>query len=261
MTIYTVAGGKGGVGKSSVAGELLAGLARAGRKPIGLDLDQQGNFTSWVGVVDDTPIYGHTAELLEAEATLQDAATDSPTIPGTSIVVGTHKLSGLTVQDVPDLATGLRDYLHGPGATDPWTDVVIDTPPSLEGVTITALVAADVVISPVSMEREALEQVDRLEEVLRAKVAKRMRPWARIDWIVPTRFRTGGVMGREILAELQGKYGDRLTNPIREDTKVREAYRSPRRPGRPVTIYAPTARASADYIDAIGAIIRKGATS
>lgn len=176
-------------------------------------------------------------------------------------MVGTHKLSGLTVQDVPDLATGLRDYLHGPGAIDPWTDVVIDTPPSLEGVTITALVAANVVISPVSMEREALEQVDRLEEVLRAKVAKRMRPGARIDWIVPTRFRTGGVMGREILAELQGKYGDRLTNPIREDTKVREAYRSPRRPGRPVTIYAPTARASVDYIDAIGAIIRKGATS
>ncbi|REF24631.1 ParA family protein [Calidifontibacter indicus] len=259
MTIYTVAGGKGGVGKSSVAGELLAGLARAGRKPIGLDLDQQGNFTSWAGVVDETTIYGHTAELLEGEATLQDAATDSPTIPGTSIIVGTHKLSDLTVQDVPDLATGLRDYLRG--GTEPWSDVVIDTPPSLAGVTITALVAADIVIAPVSMEREALEQLNRLEEVLRTKVGRRMRPGARIDWVVPTRFRTGGVMAREILEELQQTYGDRLTTPIREDVKVREAYRSPRRPGRPVTIHAPTTRASQDYIEAIGTIIRAGANS
>lgn len=261
MTIYAVAGGKGGVGKSSVAGELLAGLVRAGRKPIGIDLDQQGNFTSWVGVVDETPIFGHAAELLEAEATLQDAATDAPTIPGASIVVGTHELSTITVQDVPDLATGLRDYLHGRGAIEPWTDVVIDTPPALAGVTITALVAADVVIAPVSMEREALEQLERLEEVLRVKVAKRMRPDARIDWVVPTRFRTGGVLAREILQELHETYGDRLTTPVREDVKAREAYRSPKHPGQPVTLYAPRARASADYIDAIGPIIRAGESS
>lgn len=254
MTIYAVANGKGGVGKSSVAGELLASLARVGRKPIGIDLDQQGNFTSWVGVVDDTTIYGHAAEVLEGTATLHEVAIDAPTVPGASIVVGTHQLGGLTVQDVPDLATGLRDYLRG--GIEPWTDVVIDTPPSLAGVTITALVAADIVIAPVSMEREAIEQLERLEEVLRTTVGKRMRPGARINWIVPTRYRSRGVMSREILDRLTTTYTGRVTSPIREDARVPEAYRSSRRAGRPVTLATPQTRAAADYIDAIGTIIR-----
>lgn len=250
MTIYAVANGKGGVGKSTTAAQLMVTLVRMGRSVIGLDFDEQANLTRRVGVRDTTPVYGNTAELIAAEATLDEAATDAPALPGASIIVGSHQLAELTVQKVPDLATGMRDYLHG--TTLAWDDVVIDTPPSLSGVAQTALVAADVVIGPTTMQWDAAEQLARLDEVLRHQIGKRMRPGAQLDWIVPTSYDARQILSRDVLASLTETYGPKVTTPVRHSVDVGKSYEA----HLPVSLYAPRAPVSWDYEDALSVIVR-----
>ena len=131
MTIYAVALSKGGSTKTTTAAELVAALARRGRRVLAIDLDQQGNLTTRLGVTDDTEVSAVAADVLTAEATAPEAAIDSPSVPGASILAGTHDLASLDQR--PEVITALRDHL--PEVAGEWDDVVIDTPPALGRVT------------------------------------------------------------------------------------------------------------------------------
>ena len=109
MTIYAVALSKGGSTKTTTAAELVAALARRGRRVLAIDLDQQGNLTTRLGVTDDTEVSAVAADVLTAEATAPEAAIDAPSVPGASILAGTHDLASLDQR--PEVITALRDHL------------------------------------------------------------------------------------------------------------------------------------------------------
>lgn len=242
MTIYTVALGKGGSAKTATAAELTAHLARAGRRVLALDLDQQGNLTTRLGVTADTEVDAVAAEVLLGDATAAEAAVPSPSVPGAHVIAGTHELASLDTK--PEVIASLRDYLPSLGE---WDDIVIDTPPAMSLPTLAALAAAQVVVASVVCSAEAYDQLDRLVSVLEQRIAPRLRPGAGVDWIVPARYDGRRVLDREVVDMLTERFPDHVTTPIREAVAVRDAYTA----GQPVSTFAPKSPVSTDYAQAM----------
>lgn len=247
MTVYAVALSKGGSSKTTTAAETVAILASLGRRVLAIDLDQQGNLTTRLGVTDDAEVAAVAADVLRGDAAARDAAIPAPSVPGASVLVGTHDLADL--DQLPEVFTSLRDYL--PEVTGEWDDIVIDTPPALGLVTLAALAAADVIVAPVECATEAYDQLRRLDEVIARRIAPRMRPGQQLHWIVPTKYRHNRLIDREVVELLNEEYPGRVTSPIREAVAAKEAYTD----GKPVGIYAPRAPIAEDYADAIAVIV------
>lgn len=245
MTIYTVALAKGGSTKTTTAAELVHHLAARGRRVLALDLDQQGNLTTRLGVTRSTQVAAVAADIMTGEATATEAAIEAPSVPGAYVIAGTQDLA--RIEHMPEVAGALRDYLPSLGE---WDDIVIDTPPALGVITLAALAAADVVIAPVAASGEAYEQLDRLQRFVAQKVA-RLRPGAAIHAIIPTRYDVRRVLDREVVEMLTERHGDAVRHPVREGVAARDAYVS----GQPVGLYAPRSGVAQDYTEALEPIL------
>ena len=246
MTVYAVASPKGGSTKTTTAAELTAALARRGRRVLAIDVDQQGNLTTRLGITRAHPVAAVAADVLSGEATATEAAIPSPSVPGAYVVAGTHDLAA--VEHRPEVITALRDHL--PEISAEWDDVVIDTPPALGVVTLAALAAADVVVASVACETEAFDQLDRLVAVVEKRIT-RMRPGQQVDWIVPTRYDGRRLLDRDVVAELTRRHPGKVTTPVREAVAARDAYTA----GQPVSVYAPHSGIAADYAAALATIL------
>ena len=248
MTVYTVALSKGGSTKTTTAAELVSALVATGRRVLAIDLDQQGNLSTRLGITQDSEVSAVTYDVLTADATALDAAAPSPSVPGAHVLAGTHELVTLDTHKVPDLVTALRDHL--PTIAGRFDDVVIDTPPSLDGLTQAGLAAADVVVAAVACEVEALDQLDRLTGLVE-HLGRRTRPGLSVAWIVPTRFDGRRSHDQEIVEVLRESHPGKVTGTVREAVAVRDAYTA----GMPVSIYEPSAPVSADYRAALAPVI------
>lgn len=247
MTTYTVALAKGGSTKTTTAAELVAALAAGGRRVLALDLDQQGNLTTRLGVPRSAEAVAVAADVLTGDATAQTAALPSPSVPGADVIAGTQHLAD--VEHLPEIAVTLRDYL--PTLADRWDDVVIDTPPALGLVTLAALAAADVTVAPVACETEAYEQLERLTRFIEQRVNRRLRPGQRVHWVVPTRYDPRRLLDREVVEMLTEKHSHQVTTTVREGVVARDAYTA----GQPVSVYAPTSGVARDYRAALAPIV------
>lgn len=251
MTIYAVALSKGGSTKTTTAAEIVAGLAAAGRRVLAIDLDQQGNLTRRLGVTDDTEVFAVAADVLTGDSSAPEAAVPAPSVPGASVLAGTHDLADLDQR--PEVITALRDHL--PEVAELWDDVVIDTPPALGLVTLAALAAAEVVVAAVACETEAYDQLDRLDEVIAKRIAPRLHPGQQVHWIVPTRHDARRRLDRDVVEMLEARYPGRVTSPVREAVAARDAYTD----GKPVSVYAPGSGIAEDYAAALAPIIKVAA--
>lgn len=247
MTVYAVALSKGGSTKTTTAAEIVAALARQGRRVLAIDLDQQGNLTRRLGMTDDTEVSAVAADVLTGAASSTEAAVDAPSVPGAQVLAGTHDLA--TLDQRPEVTSALRDHL--PTVAGEWDDVVIDTPPALGLVTLAALGAADVVVAAVACETESYDQLDRLVQLIAERIARGMRPGQQVHWIVPTRYDGRRRLDREVVDELNKHYPGRVAAPVREAVAARDAYTS----GMPVSIYAPDSPIAQDYAAALAPII------
>lgn len=228
MTVYTVANGKGGAGKSFTAAHLADELARRGRRVLVLELDRQGDSSTWLGIEDDTPLKAVAADVLAGQATLTQAATPSA-VEGVAVVCGTSRLGA---DYGPNVLERVREAVQE--AANGWDAVVIDTAPALNFVTSAALIAADVVVSPCITETAAWRQVDELETYLAREIAPR-REGARVDFVVPLAVEVRESLPKMLETDLRDRFGQRVTPRIRRAAAVGWAFVD----GRPVTQHAP----------------------
>ena len=253
MTTYTVAFPKGGTTKTTTAVELIGQLAEAGRQVLAIDLDEQGTLTFWLGFESSTTIYGTAGHVLRGEQTVAEAMTPSPSLEGVQVLVGTDHLSRVDTRVAPDMADRLRQVLAElPEGID---DVVIDVPPAMSGLTVMALAAADVVIAPVACEAQAAHQVARFQDIIAARVARKLRPGAKIDYLVPTRYDGRRVLDRDVVLGLRNAYGDqmRITRPIPEAQVVKDSYVAQ----LPVGRYDPMSKPALVYAAVMDMIIER----
>ncbi len=158
-----IANQKGGVGKTTTAVNVAAGLALGGLKVLVVDMDPQGNATTALGIEHPEGMAG-TYEAIVDGVPLQDVMQPCPDIEGLWVVPATIDLAGAEIGLVAavsretKLRTALRTFL-----TDYYVDyILLDCPPSLGLLTLNALVAAQEILIPIQCEYYALEGVTQL---------------------------------------------------------------------------------------------------
>lgn len=239
-TIYAIINQKGGVGKSTTAEALSAGLTLKGFKCLSIDLDAQGNMTYTVNAkTDGATVLG----VLMGEVKISDAIQHTENLG--DIIVSSKALSGA---DGFITTTGkeyrLKEALES--IRDMYDYIIIDTPPALGILTINALTACNSVIIPAQAEIYSLQGIEQLSETMKP-VKKYCNPSLSIKGILLTRYSQRAVLSREvaeITKQLAAKLGTKIFNTaIRENISVKEAQISQ----KSLFEYAPNSNAAKDY--------------
>ena len=200
--IYALANQKGGVGKTTTAINLAACLAEAGEHSLVIDLDPQANATSGLG---ERANGVSTLDLLDGAPL---ATLARPTrFANLDLVPAKPELAAASVE-LSALAGGeryLADALSE--ATDRWSFVFLDCPPSFGPLTVNALAAADRVIVPVQAEYYALEGLSQLLGSIEL-VKMRLNPGLGIAGILLTMVDGRTRLAAQVEAEVREHFGE-----------------------------------------------------
>lgn len=247
--IMTVANQKGGVGKTTSAVNIAAGLALHGLRVLVVDLDPQGNASTALGIDHRSPDINSVYELLIGEVTLAETIVQSSSNENLYCVPATLDLAGAEIELVSTVAreTRLRNALNDDVIAELGIDyVIIDCPPSLGLLTLNAMVAAREVFIPIQCEYYALEGVSQLLNNI-SMVQAHLNPGLHVSTILLTMYDGRTKLADQVAEEVRNHFGDRvLTTVIPRSVKVSEA------PGYGMTIidYDPGSRGAMSYLDA-----------
>lgn len=239
MKVIAIANRKGGVGKSTTANALIAGLSLKGYKVLGIDLDAQRNLTSTMRAKSDSKT---VLGVLTGDISAREAIRHTP---DGDIIPASKALSG---SDAIITETGkeyrLREALEPLRAE--YDFCILDCPPALGIITVNALTAASSVIIPAQADLYSLEGIDDLQETIQP-VRKYCNPDLKIEGILLTRYNNRSIVSREatVLADrLAQKLGTTLfKTSIREGVTVRESQISQ----KSLFSYSPKAKVTDDY--------------
>jgi chromosome partitioning protein len=250
--VFAIANQKGGVGKTTTAINLAAGLAVAEKNTLLIDLDPQSNATSGVGADGDIA-NGSTYELLVGAADIRDVIT-ATLLPFLSIVPSKRDLTGAEIElvSVPGREMLLREAI-GPIISN-YEYIVIDCPPSLGLLTLNGLVAADRVIVPIQCEYFALEGVSALFETLDL-VKARLNPSLEIEGILLTMYDVRTNLAKQVAEEIKRYFGDQVFNAIiPRNVRLSEAPSF----GMPVLLYDISSAGARAYVELTTEVLKRG---
>ena len=243
MKTICVANQKGGVGKTTTAINLAAALSEHGLRILLIDLDPQGNASTGLGIPPEER-RKTTYDVLLADHTLQQIALRTA-IPGVDIAPSTTDLSSADMELLANERRSfrLRNALRASALDQDYDFVLIDCPPSLNLLTVNAMVAADSVLVPLQSEFFALEGLSQLMLTLRG-VRESANPKLRIEGIVLTMFDVRNRLSQQVEQDAREALGELVFETrIPRNVRVSEAPSF----GQPVLTYDPTSRGAAAY--------------
>ncbi len=249
--IIAVANQKGGVGKTTTAVNLGASLAALGKRILLVDLDPQGNATMGCGV-DKHGLKSTTCDVLLGEKQIRETAVHSKeanldVLPAngdlTAAEVG---LMGLPMKDK-------RLNLALSGIRDEYDYIIIDCPPSLNMLTVNAMVAAEGVVIPIQTEYYALEGLSALASTIdQVRVAR--NPKISILGILRTMHDPRNNLANEVSAQLISHFGEQVFRTIvPRNVRVAEAPSH----GLPVLRYDRASRGAIAYLALASELLRR----
>ena len=247
--VLAICNQKGGVGKTTTAINLAASLTSAGKKILLIDLDPQGNATTGCGL-NKNDLVQSCADVLREDASVADVRVSVP-YGGFDILPGGP---GLTAVEVRLVVSDQREYRLREVLTDSADDyVLIDCPPSLNILTINALVVADRVLVPTQCEFYALEGLSALLETI-AQVSEQANRKLAIAGILRTMYDPRNKLSHEVSDALLEHFGEQVYRTmIPRNVTLAEAPSH----GRPVSSYDPSSRGAVAYLMLAGEILRR----
>ena len=242
MRKIAVANRKGGVGKTTSAVHLAAGLALAGHKVLLIDTDAQGHAARLLGLSPEKGL----ADLMEGQGDPSRAIIQAR--PGLDLLAGGKELAGVnrliareSIRPEEQLSKALA------GIEGRYEYVIVDTSPSFSELGTNVLFYCSEAVVPVSMEVLAAEGlVSFAEEVRHVQEYHELK----VRWILPTFVDGRTRKSAEILEALRGKYGDLVTFPVHYSSALSEASGW----GQTLFEYRPRDRAAEDYAKVAGAV-------
>ena len=245
--IFCIANQKGGVGKTTTAVNLCAGLAKVGQRVLLVDLDPQGNATMGVGL-DKRQLVRSVYDVLLGSASVSEARVRTALLDAHGCafdVLGANReLAGAEVELVTLEQRERRLKTALAAVADEYDFVLIDCPPSLSMLTLNGLCAANGVIVPMQCEYFALEGVADLTNTIRQVHANLNRD-LKIIGLLRVMFDHRITLQQQVSDELKNKFGDKVfATVIPRNVRLAEAPSY----GLPGVAFDPQAKGSLAFV-------------
>ena len=242
--IIAIANQKGGVGKTTTCVSLASGLAHLGYKVLIIDLDPQGNASRAVGVEVSTlsqSVYEVINESLPIRDVIRYTSMKSLSVLPASLQLATVE-SELASSGTPQPYLRLKEVLSP--IKDSYDYVMIDCPPSLGWISVSALVACDSVIVPVQCEYFAMEAVAQVLATIQ-QVKHDYHPQLKIEGFLLTMYDPRTRLATEISTEVRGLFKENtFYTQIPRNISLAEASAK----GMPIHVYRPTSTGAEAYL-------------
>lgn len=249
--MLAIANQKGGVGKTTTAINLGAALAALDKRVLLIDCDPQGNATRGLGIEPTNP---HLYHVLTGSASF-DLATRRSGFPSLDVVPAARDLVGIEVEfvDLDGWETHLAAALERVKSS--YDIVILDCPPSLGHLTVSALAAADGVLVPLQCEYFALEGISALVSTI-GRVRRTINPDLGIAGILLTMHDERTNLSKDVAAEVRRHFAEQVY-----DTVVPRNVRLAEAPsyGLPVLAYDIKSRGAEAYINLAREVMRRAA--
>ena len=240
--IFCIANQKGGVGKTTTAVNLAAGLTNLKQRVLLVDLDPQGNATMGAGINKstlETSIY----QVLLGMGKVRDARIKSES-GHFDVLPANRDLAGAEVEmvELEQRETRLKDALAE--IAGDYDFILIDCPPALSMLTLNGLCAAHGVIIPMQCEYYALEGLSDLVNTIKIVHAK-LNPDLKVIGLLRVMFDPRMMLSQQVSAQLEAHFGDKVFKTIiPRNVRLAEAPSY----GVPGVIYDPAAKGAQAYI-------------
>jgi len=240
MLTFAVTNQKGGSGKTTTAVNLAAAMGERGPRVLVIDLDSQASASSWLGADDAgkeiLEVFTEGRDLLPLVR--ETGVKNVDLVPSSSWLVGVEKALAGEVGAETIFRRAIERLPRGR-----WDYILLDCPPSLGTLALSALVAAQHVLVPVETRVMALKGMADLVRTVE-RVQERLNPKLELSSVLACRVDSRTNLSGEVIERLRTRFGRRVLKAVvRENVRLAEAPSF----SKPITEYAPTSPGAADY--------------